>query len=139
MKRAIFITLGLVFSGIGIVGAILPILPTFPFAMAALYFFSRSSDRFRQWLLNNRFLGPSVKRFQSKQGLSVKAKVSILFFAWISIGCSIIFLIHVLWVKWMLLGVLILKTFVIIRYKTYSSCHPENSELSLHTETGKEL
>jgi len=119
MKRTLFITLGIFFSGVGIAGAILPILPTFPFAVAALYFFSRSSEKFKKWLINNRFLGPSIIRFQSKQGLSIKNKVSILVFTWISVGSSMIFLIDTLWVKWMLAGVLLLQAWVIIRYKTY--------------------
>ena len=119
MKKILFISLGLFFSGIGIAGVFLPILPTFPFAVGALYFFSRSSVRFEKWLINNRFLGPSIKRFQSGQGLTVKSKISILIFTWISVGSSMIFLINVLWVKWMLVGVLIIQAWVIIRYKTY--------------------
>jgi len=120
MKKVLFISLGLLLSGVGIAGAILPILPTFPFAVAALYFFSRSSERFKNWLICNRFLGPSIKRFQSGQGLSISSKITILVFTWISVGSSIIFIIDTPWVKWMLIGVLILQAWVIIRYKTYS-------------------
>ena len=119
MKRTFYISLGLLLSGIGIIGAFLPILPTFPFAVAALYFFSRSSRTFKNWLINNKLLGTSIKRFQAKEGLSIRAKISILVFTWISVGSSILFLINVIWVKWMLLGVLILQAWVIISYKTY--------------------
>lgn len=120
MKKAIYIMLGLLLSGIGIAGAFLPILPTFPFALGALYFFSRSSEKFKNWLMNNRFLGPSIQRFESKQGLSLKAKISILVFTWISVGGSMIFLIDTLWVRSMLVGILIIQAWVIIRFKTYT-------------------
>ncbi len=128
MKRWIYIILGLFFSGLGIVGVFLPILPTFPFAVAALFFFSRSSIRFKNWLLNNRFLGPSIRRFQSKQGLSVKTKAIILLFTWFSVGGSMVFIIEAAWIKWMLAAIMILQAWVIIGYKTYKEDNYKEEE-----------
>ena len=49
IKKAIYISLGFIFLGLGIVGIILPILPTVPFLLLTSFFFSRGSDKFNNW------------------------------------------------------------------------------------------
>lgn len=118
-KKYLFIITGLLFSGAGMAAAFIPVLPTFPFALAALWFFTKSSVRLKNWILKNSFLSPSIRRFKNKEGLNVSEKVIILLLAWISVGLTALFLTDPLWLKLCLLLLLLIKTFVFIKMKTY--------------------
>ncbi len=52
-QRAAFTATGLVLLGIGGVGAVTPVMPTWPFVLVALFSFARSSERVRRWLVGN--------------------------------------------------------------------------------------
>jgi uncharacterized protein len=58
-----FFALGWVFFGLGFAGALLPGLPTTVFMILALWAFSRSSQRFHDWLYHHRIFGPSLQRW----------------------------------------------------------------------------
>ena len=51
--RPIYLVLGWVFFSLGAVGVVLPLLPTTPFMVLALWAFSRGSVRFEQWLYHH--------------------------------------------------------------------------------------
>ena len=53
--RLILIVIGLIFTALGIAGAVLPLLPTTPFTRSS-FCFARSSDRFYNWLINQKFI-----------------------------------------------------------------------------------
>lgn len=72
--RALFLTLGFVFLGLAFVGIFVPVLPTTGPVLAAAYFFSRSSKRFDDWLINNRLFGSIVRDWRAGLGFTVRAK-----------------------------------------------------------------
>ena len=63
-RRYAYVALGWFFFGVGIVGLALPILPTTPFMLLALWAFSRGSERFHRWLYHHRIFGPPLQRFR---------------------------------------------------------------------------
>ena len=71
---------GLLSLALAILGIILPGLPTTPFALLSAWLFAKSSDKMYNWLLNNKILGPRIKNYQRKQGVSRKGKVGIIIF-----------------------------------------------------------
>jgi uncharacterized membrane protein YbaN (DUF454 family) len=73
--RSIYMLAGLLMTALGIVGAFLPLLPTTPFLLAAVWCFSRSSPRLEQWLLNHRTLGPPLRNWQREGAIAARAKV----------------------------------------------------------------
>lgn len=73
--RSIYMLAGLLMTALGIVGAFLPLLPTTPFLLVAVWCFSRSSPRLEQWLLNHRTLGPPLQNWRREGAIAGRAKV----------------------------------------------------------------
>jgi len=91
--------LGGVFLVLAFIGVFLPLIPTTPFLLAAAASFSRSSDRFHNWLLNNRLFGHYISDYQDKKGVPLRIKISTLVFLWVSILVSVILFTDELWLR----------------------------------------
>ena len=78
--RALYALGGMLSLALAILGIIVPGLPTTPFALLSAWLFAKSSERMYNWLLNNRFLGPRIRNYQRKQGVTRKGKVGIIIF-----------------------------------------------------------
>jgi 2,3-bisphosphoglycerate-dependent phosphoglycerate mutase len=78
LRRVLFVALGLFFVGMGVLGAMLPILPTTPFLLLASYFFVRSSPRLNAWLLRSKIFGPMLRDWQKHRAVRPKVKATAL-------------------------------------------------------------
>ena len=74
LKRFLYLIGGCVALITGIVGIVLPVLPTTPFVLLAAWCFARSSDRFHIWLLNHRYFGKLVSDWEKHRGITQKNK-----------------------------------------------------------------
>ncbi len=76
LKRWTLISLGLVCLVLGLIGVVLPLLPTTPFVLLASACFMRSSPRLNQKLLSHPTFGPIIEDWQETRGIkrSVKRK-----------------------------------------------------------------
>lgn len=74
MKRILYIVSGLVAVGLGVLGVLLPGLPTTPFLLLASWLFYRSSPRLQQWLLDS-WLGGYIRNYHRRGGMTVGQKV----------------------------------------------------------------
>ena len=74
MWRHINRALGFFFVGLGAVGAFLPIMPTVPFLLLAVYFFARSSPELEKKILDHPHWGPQVKDWRERRAISRRAK-----------------------------------------------------------------
>lgn len=70
------LALGWVFFGLGAVGVVLPLLPTTPFMLLALWAFSQSSERFRRWLYHHRYFGPRLQQWHRHRVISWPVKIT---------------------------------------------------------------
>lgn len=59
---------------LGLVGVVLPGLPTTPFVLLAAACYARASPRLHSWLLNHRFLGPMVRDWETHRSLTRRSK-----------------------------------------------------------------
>lgn len=72
--RTVLMALGWLWVGIAFLGVFLPILPTTGPILLAAFLFSKSSERFDDWLLSNRFFGVIVTDWREGNGFTVRAK-----------------------------------------------------------------
>lgn len=77
--RMIWACIGLISTGLGAVGVALPILPTTPFLMLAMFAFARSSKKLNQWFLNTKLYKKHLEGFAAGKGMTVKTKRTIIF------------------------------------------------------------
>lgn len=74
-RRAAFVGLGVASLLLGVAGALLPLLPTVPFLVLAVWCFARSSPRLERWVLDHPRLGPPVHRWREHGVVSLRAKL----------------------------------------------------------------
>jgi uncharacterized membrane protein YbaN (DUF454 family) len=72
--RSVFLVLGIFFLGLAFVGIAIPLIPTVGPVLLAAYFFSKSSERFDQWLIENRLFGGIVRDWRAGLGFTIRAK-----------------------------------------------------------------
>ncbi len=72
--RAIWFTAGLLFTGLGMLGVPLPLLPTVPFLLLATFCFARSSPRLHNWLITHPTYGRSIRDWNEHGAISLRAK-----------------------------------------------------------------
>lgn len=72
--RALYRVAGLLSLGLGIAGAVLPLMPTVPFLLLAVYFFARSNPAWEQRILDHPHWGPHVRDWRERRAISRSAK-----------------------------------------------------------------
>lgn len=124
--RLLYFTLGWVFFITGAIGALLPVLPTTPFMLLALWAFSKSSDRFHDWLYSHRFFGPPLQQWRKHRVIPLPAKIM----AIVMMSGSFVFLLVVkttpAWALYTVGGIMLFAVWFILRQPSHSpDTHPE--------------
>jgi uncharacterized membrane protein YbaN (DUF454 family) len=88
LKNIFLITAGWVSIVLGVIGIVMPLLPTTPFILLAAACFAKSSPRFHHWLITHKFFGPIIDNFKSGHGIPMKTKYRIILFIWLALGIS---------------------------------------------------
>jgi uncharacterized membrane protein YbaN (DUF454 family) len=89
--RTMWFVLGLIATGLGIAGYILPIMPGTTFIIIALYCFARSNEKWYNMLLDNKYFGQTLKDFKAGKGMSLKSKIIAISVVLTSITISMFF------------------------------------------------
>ncbi len=76
--RYVFLTIGAISFGLGTAGIVLPLLPTVPFYMLALFCLARGSERFHKMFLESRLYQKTVATYERDKALTLRTKLSIL-------------------------------------------------------------
>jgi len=116
--RGLLITTGTFFVGLGVLGIFVPLLPTTPFFLLAAAYYVRSSKRFYNWLLNNKWFGNYIKNYQEKKGVPLKVKLSSLSLLWITILFSAVFVVDIFFVRIILILIATCVTIHILYIRT---------------------
>ncbi len=88
--RAILVTVGTASLVIGVLGIVLPVLPTTPFLLLAAACYARASDRLYGWLIGQRSLGPIITEWRRSRSLPPGVRARALAVVALSFGLSII-------------------------------------------------
>ena len=78
MKKILYIILGCVGVGMGAVGAVIPMLPTFPFLLLATFCFASSSEKLDCWFKNTKLYKDNLADFAAGKGMTKKTKIRIM-------------------------------------------------------------
>jgi uncharacterized membrane protein YbaN (DUF454 family) len=89
LKRQLLMASGTLSLAVGIAGIIIPLLPTTPFLLLAAGCYLRSSQKFYNWLMGNRWLGAYIRNYIEGRGMPLKVKLFTIALLWATIGVSI--------------------------------------------------
>lgn len=78
LKRSIYIIVGCIGVGLGAVGAVVPLLPAFPFLMLAAFCFARSSEKLNNWFKGTKLYKNNLESFVKGEGMLWAAKIRIM-------------------------------------------------------------
>jgi len=118
LLNKILVVSGTFFLLIGIVGIIIPILPTTPFLLLSAACYAKGSKKFYNWLINNKWLGEYIKNYQEGKGIPINVKILTITFLWITIVFSIILIVTNYLIQIILLIIAIAVTIHILTVKT---------------------
>lgn len=134
LKKALYITLGCVGVGLGAVGAVLPLLPAFPFLLLAAVCFARSSERLDRWFRSTRLYKNNLESFVQGQGMTWRTKIKIMATVTVLMAIGFAMMGRVPLGRYILCGVwvfhIILFTFIIKTFRQEQKKLPEDAEKS---------
>ena len=118
IKKYFYITLGFITLGLGLIGVILPILPTTPFLLVTSFCFAKGSERFHSWFTNTNIYKKHLESFVKERAMTLKQKVVLLSFVNFMLAFPLI-LVDVLPMRITIIVLIIIKLYYFIfRVKT---------------------
>ena len=78
VKKIMYVTLGCIGVGLGAVGAVVPLIPAFPFLLLATFCFAKSSEKLHNWFINTKLYKDNLETYVKGQGMTKKTKVRIM-------------------------------------------------------------
>ncbi|MFK7767772.1 MAG: YbaN family protein [Mariniblastus sp.] len=91
VRKALFIVLAIFFFLLGMVGAVLPGIPTTPFLLLMSYFLIRVSPALNQRVLAWPLVGKPIRDWQEKGGVTPRVKFTAYAMVTFLVGLSIVF------------------------------------------------
>ena len=113
IKKIIFVIVGFISLLLGIIGTVLPILPTVPFLLLASYCFARGSNKFEVWFKSSKIYKKYLENFIFNKSMTLKQKIYISTFADIMIAFPLVILNN-LYIKLFLIIIIIFKYYYFI-------------------------
>jgi len=78
LKKILYMVLGCIGVALGALGAVLPLLPAFPFLLLAAFCFARSSERLNRWFTGTKLYQNNLESYVKGKGMTRKTKVRIM-------------------------------------------------------------
>lgn len=94
IKRILWLILGFIGLGLGALGAVVPVLPSFPFLMLALFSFGKSSGRLHKWFIGTKLYKNNLESFVKGQGMTWRTKIKIMITVTLLMGFGFLMMIR---------------------------------------------
>ncbi|WP_135077165.1 YbaN family protein [Terasakiella sp. SH-1] len=88
IRQTLYLSVGWFFTGLGFIGAFLPVLPTTPFLLVAVWAFSKSSPKLKRWLYTHPQFGPHIRNWFDHGAITTRAKIFAVSLMGVSVGFS---------------------------------------------------
>ncbi len=118
MKKRLLVAAGTLSLLLGLLGIVLPLLPTTPFLLLAATCYFHGSDKLYHWLINHPRLGSYIRAFREERAIPLRVKVVSVSLVWITLLYCIFFVAEVLWLRILLLLLAAGISWHILSYKT---------------------
>lgn len=119
IKKILWIVLGCIGVGLGAVGAVLPMLPAFPFLLLAAFSFARSSEKLHTWFVNTKLYKKNLESYVAGRGMTRATKIRVMITVTLLMGfgfammllkeifipCNILFCVWVFHILYFIFGV----------------------------------
>ncbi|HBG40352.1 MAG TPA: DUF454 domain-containing protein [Porphyromonadaceae bacterium] len=126
--RALYSIGGTVALILAILGIFVPGLPVTPFALLSAALYARSSEKLYRWLLNNKILGPRIKNYQRRKGITRKGKMGVIAFMTAMVLFSSFVVIQIISIRVAILSLGLIGSLVVwFIVPTAIDDHPEKS------------
>lgn len=129
MKKILLITAGCLGVALGAVGAVLPMLPAFPFLMLAAICFGKSSEKLDRWFKGTKLYKNNLETFVKGQGMTRKTKIKVMVTVTIlmSIGFAMMFR-KAVYVPCVILGIVWLFHIIYFTFGVKNFRHEDSEE-----------
>lgn len=118
LYKLLLVLLGIIFMGIGIVGIVIPVLPTTPFLILASICFVKGSNRFDIWFRNTKIYKNYAEDFINNRSMTLKRKIKLMFISDFMLAFPLI-MVDSIYLRIFILLVIIFKYYYFIfRIKT---------------------
>lgn len=117
--KIVGIILGSVALALGIVGIVVPLLPTTPLLLLAATLYLHSSPRLYAWLIRQKYLGVYIRNFRENRAIPLHAKIVSVVLVWLTLGYCILCVVDAWW--WGQMGMFLLAAAIsyhILSFKT---------------------
>jgi len=103
IKKLVLIILGFVSLTLGVIGIVLPLLPTTPLVLLSAACFSMSNKKLESWILRSRIFGPFIENYRTGSGIRRFHKIATIIYLWLGLITSMV-IIKTIWI-YVVLGI----------------------------------
>ncbi|MDD3999340.1 MAG: YbaN family protein [Bacilli bacterium] len=111
--KSIYLIIAFLFLLFGLIGLLIPVLPTTPFLILSSFFFTKGSKRFNKWFVSTKLYKNNLQSFVQSKTMTIKTKVRILSLA-TSILILAIYLVNNLYARAVMVAVIVIKYYYFI-------------------------
>ena len=112
--RALYVVGGTISLVLAVLGIVVPGLPVTPLALLSAFLYAKSSPKLYNWLLNNKVLGPRIRNYQRRKGITRKGKLGVIAFMAIMVLFSSFVVVGAGTLRWVILSLGVIGCIVVI-------------------------